>query len=163
MIQSAECNTDHNLLALKYRLSAMPCFRQPSVVRTRIATSKLRHEPVDGEPDIRAEFAGQLGTALADSWPSEPSVDSCWQSISKTVVDVARQCLGHEKRQTSDWFTENRHVIEPVLIQRDDSYQKWKQTGRISDQVAYKQARSSARRTIRSDQAPVAVTAGSRM
>eukprot|EP00117_Sycon_ciliatum_P031110 scpid28552/ scgid24396/ Craniofacial development protein 2; p97 bucentaur protein len=147
VLRSAECDTDHKFLAMRYRLAAVPSFRRQSKPANKPIASAVLTAPSNDE--VRAKYSTSLDAALVQNWPDELSVDGCWAALKTTVADVAQKCLGRERRKQPDWFLDNRPKIEAALRERDDCYRAWMSTNRASDQKLYKKARSSARRIVR--------------
>ena len=152
--RGAECNTDHQLLCVKIRMS-MPCRhgKAPASRGKRFDVSKLarKERSTDEQHELsrREEFQQQAAEKAATNWPEDGTAEDKWQVLQSALLESAETVLGTETRHQPDWFRDSATVLEPVLKRQHNLYTRWLATKRLADQLRFRQARGAARQAIR--------------
>lgn len=162
VVPSAECDTDHRLLCMRYRLSGKPRHRlQTSRSARPIAVNKLLETVTIRRGDRTActrqpsslarRFGERLGEALSEKWQSArpTSVERKWEVLRSVTMEAATDIIGTERRRQPEWFADSQNIVEPMLRQRDTLYQRWTASHRQRDKAAYRKQRSATRLAIR--------------
>ena len=151
--RGAECNTDHQLLCVKIRMSA-PCQRgkAPLSRGKRFDVSKLtRNETAVKQhgSSWREEFQQQAGERASKNWPEEGTAEDKWEVLQSALLESAETVLGTENRHQPDWFRDSATVLELLLKKQHKLYTRWLTTKLVADQLSFRQARGTARQAIR--------------
>ena len=151
--RGAECNSDHQLLRVKLRVSLgrRQCctVRKSGVKRFNVEKLKGRSVDDDGQNTPRGLFQEQVCTVAREKWNDSETIEEKWSVLRSTLTDVAQAVLGKEVRHQPDWYRESTDVIEPLIKRRNQLYAKWLRSDRVTDKQAFKKARCDTRRTIR--------------
>ena len=146
--QGAECNTDHNLLSTKIRISRLyqPKCKRAGEKRFDVAKLLGSCEDENGGCTVRGHFQELVSDTVKKTW----KVDSALEDTLKTaLVDAAKTTVGFEKHKHPDWFRENMNVLESLFQRRNQLYLRWLGSGLSSDKHKFSKARSKARRAVR--------------
>ena len=150
--RGAECNTDHQLLPIKLRMTKLYVkHSQTSRLTTRFDVSKLTGPLVDesGKDTPRGAFQDLASGLAVEEWKEDGSVDEKWNAIRSALTGAAKEVLGERKRSDLDWFEESAAKLEPLFQKRHQLYVKWLSSGLACDKQKFSQARSDARRAVR--------------
>ncbi|XP_068726194.1 uncharacterized protein [Montipora capricornis] len=102
---SADCNTDHSLIASIVKLTPKKIYHSKQKV---INTSKTAYS------DKIQEFAARLEESLM--YHHEQSVDDRSSSLRNTIYGGALLTFGKRERKTTDWFDAYITEMEPAII-----------------------------------------------
>ena len=116
MKRGAECNTDHQLLCVKIKMS-VPCHhgKVPSNRGKRFDVSKLVCADKQYGSSWPKEFQKQAADRASKNWPEEGTAQDKWEVLQSALLDSAEAILSTENRHQPDWFRDSVTVLEPVL------------------------------------------------
>ena len=134
MVPSAECDTDHRLPFMEYRLAKKP-YNFPRKgkaqrcgqiavenLRAMGTTDSVHHKMVDG---YQRCLANQLSGMNANAGAlQEETIDVKWDKLKSGIVAAAEALLGTSKRRYKDWFSAVKEHVEAALVGRDRLFQK---------------------------------------
>ena len=150
--RGAECNTDHQLLRIKMRMTKLHTGRgRTPRLTTRFDVSKLNGPLVDenGRDTSRGAFQDLASKLVVEEWKEDKSVDEKWIAVRSALTGAAKTVLGEKKRSDPDWFQESAAKLETLFQKRHQLYLKWLSSGLICDKQKFAQARSEACRAVR--------------
>ena len=111
-MRGADCNTDHNLLRSKIRLTFRPQrLQQSHSLLRRFNIQKLR------DPSINSQFKQKVSDAISNDI-TDLSVNATWESLKSILSTVSAEVLDFEKRRIPDWFQENSDAISRLVNQK---------------------------------------------
>ena len=135
--REAECNTDHQLLLIKLRFPGKNKRPKPRIkVPGKFDVSKLSggsvvdsHHSVtvdaDGNITTRVIFQDLLVSTATARWKDDGTVEEKWASIRSGFTEVARETMDTVQHNRPDWFRESAMTLEPLLEERNRSYERW--------------------------------------
>ena len=95
--RGAECNTDHQLLRLKLRISKLYSkSSRVSRLSTMFDVSKLTGPIVDenGKDTPRGAFQDLASSLIVDNWKEDGSVNEKWNAVHSALTGAAKTVLG---------------------------------------------------------------------
>ena len=149
--RGAECNTDHQLLCIKVRIT----YRRGNGAKA--AASRKRYDVFklmkgaqeDGNQATRVSFVEAVEGKVKSAWPECKSGDEKWAALRAAFTESGRTILGTCTKRNPDRFRERESTIIPALVHRNQLYNKWLSTQKQVDLNKFKEARSKARKIIR--------------
>ena len=149
--RGAECQTDHQLLRVKVRMSRVRLRRRSkNKMSMRFNVSKLfeQKNESDAAPTCTM-FQEAVSSKAKELWTADSPIDDQWNALSSALTEAAKTILGTEKRKKPDWFLDSAEIIEPLLSKRNQLYSRWLSTGLERDKKKFTDARRSARQAVR--------------
>ena len=155
VICSAECGSDHTLVAMRFCLGPVRWFKPTSARRPRFDVSRLlapapsstEDQPRRNIDDYQDAINSGLDRTAETYHVVEPTGQ--WWALRSAMTAAAEGVLGWSRRRQPDWFLENQPVLEPVLSKRKNCYSEWIANGRREeDHLLHKQARTQARAAV---------------
>jgi len=113
-MRGADCWTDHRLIRSQFSMRVRPPSRMEQPCK-RLNTNALLAE------EVRGNFQRTLNHQLEElSKPSEgppnaTTLTAEWESITNTILSIAKATLGVMHKQHQDWFDANRKEIHVIL------------------------------------------------
>ena len=144
--RGAECNSDHQLLRIKMKMTGKRGYQQPRNKKHK--RFNVSHLTSRAEAD-RQPYRELVCRKVTDAWVKEGNVEEQWSAIKTGLVGAAEEVLGHEERRQPDWFRDNVDVLEPLFQQRNQLYTKWLGSGNTIDRQKFVKARLDARKALR--------------
>ena len=112
--RGADCDTDHKLIRARVSFTIEPRHQNQTKAPK---TKKLNVEALK-DPAVR----DALELALQAIDASTADADTCWDDIKTHTTAAAAEVLGPKrKREQADWFDENEHVIQPLLLRKQQA------------------------------------------
>ena len=114
--RGAECDTDHQLLRIKMRLSKLYQTTRSVVNPHRYDISKLAGPSLDenGKDTPKGRF--QVASKFAkEQWKVDGLNQEKWEVLRSALTDAAKSVLGVEKCRQPDWFRTHSPEEEPAL------------------------------------------------
>eukprot|EP00117_Sycon_ciliatum_P015630 scpid74294/ scgid15399/ Craniofacial development protein 2; p97 bucentaur protein len=155
IIPSAECGSDHSLLAMRFRLGRVR-WRKPAAhsKRARFATCRLPDiVSTDDNGQVRRvvdEYQDSIAARLRGAADPCSTVDEKWNNIRSAMTDAAQSALGRQGRRQPDWFADSRDTLKPLLVERNACHRSWITNGRRNDDYQkLRTARRQARQAVR--------------
>ena len=144
--RGAECNTDHQLLRIKLRLTGKGGYHQLRTKKhKRFNVSQLTGRAETG----RQHYRDLVCRKVTEAWVNEGTVEEKWSATQSSLVRAAEEVLGHEERRQPDWFRDSAEVLEPLFDRRNLLYAKWLGSGNANDRQKFVKARQDARKAVR--------------
>ena len=138
---SADCDTDHSLIASKVKLKPKKLHHTKQKGQPRINISKTAYSQKNDE------FIVRLEETLTDR--QEENAEDRWNSIRNTIYSAAVQTYGKKERKNADWFEANIAEMEPVINAKRSAMIEYKREPSQRNLLALKAARSKAQQTAR--------------
>ena len=135
---SADCDTDHSLVASKVRLKPRKLHHGKTMGRPHINTCGTS-DPVKAQ-----SFADSLQEKL-DAQPSTSNQDTKWSHLCDAIYDS----FGKKERKNADWFEACWEEMQPVTEAKRKAMLAHKQNPSPSTRDALRAARSKAQQTAR--------------
>ncbi|XP_046962200.1 uncharacterized protein LOC124531734 [Vanessa cardui] len=105
---SADCDTDHSLVATKVRLVPRRVHSSKPLGRKKINLFKTRDMEV-------VESFGRLVREEVATWDSTASAQVEWEKLKSLLTDTAGKVFGYQKIKPYDWFLENEEHLVPLI------------------------------------------------
>ena len=142
---SADCDTDHSLVASKVRLKPRRIHHAKTKGRPRLNTCGTY------DPGKVKCFADKFNERIAvETTSSDPdNAVAFWDLLRDTIYDSAMSAFGKKERRNADWFEAHWVEMEPVTEAKRKALLDHKQKPCPSTRDALKAARSKAQQTAR--------------
>ena len=105
---SADCDTDHSLVASKVRVTPRRIHHAKKKARPRINTCRT------GNPVRTQQFLKDLDETLTRETFGDVTSDSKWAHLRESVYSAAFSAYGKQERKNTDWFEAHWEEMEPV-------------------------------------------------
>ena len=138
---SADCDTDHSLVASKVRLLPRGVHRSRQKPRPHINTART------AMPELRERFARAIDETLEDC-PAD-SASTRWNHIREAVFQTALDVFGRRERKSADWFEAGTAELEPAIAAKRAALLAHKKDPSTKTLAALRAARSDAQRIAR--------------
>ena len=138
---SADCDTDHSLVACTIQLRPKKIHRAKPPGNPRINVGKT------GNKTLVEEFSRKLREALPTI--SEGSAEEKWSTLQSAIYNVAKASFGTGKNKSQDWFEANTEVLAPILKKKRNALLRDKTHPTKSSKQLLKTTRSQARMLAR--------------
>nr|XP_054750072.1 craniofacial development protein 2-like [Lytechinus pictus] len=138
---SADCDTDHSLVASRMRLQPKRIHRSKQKARPRINTANISSH------DLQDLFADSIEQALQD-YPSA-TAEERWNHIRDAIHHSAMEVFGKREKQNPDWFIAGITELEPVIEAKRAALAKYKSDPSVKTLTALRKARTDVKRVAR--------------
>ena len=138
---SADCDTDHLLVANKVRLQSKRIHLSKQKGRPRINTAKT------ALPDLCEKFADSIKEALRDC--PTTCAEERWSHIRDAIYNSAKDIFGKRERQNPDWFEARIAELEPAITAKREALLSYKEEPSEKTLTALRKARSYVQRIVR--------------
>ena len=138
---SADCDTDHSLVASKVRLLPKQVHHSKPKPRPRINTAST------AKPELRQRFANAIDVALEDC-PTDSATQQ-WNHIREAVFQTALDTFGRRERKSADWFEAGATELEPVIAAKRAALLAYKKDPSAKTLAELRASRSEAQRIAR--------------
>jgi hypothetical protein len=145
--RSAECWSDHKLLAAEIRLRATRKYRQlEQVPQKKLDVALLRSDTMEG---CNARLAYEK--ALATEWKESQILGQgvTYLAMEKGILRAAETVLPPLIRRQPDWFRDNETELQKIIRERDICNQRWLQSGGLREHEEFKKARRAVVKAVR--------------
>ena len=146
--RGTECNTDHQLLCVKIRMSVLCRHgKHHQAEGKRFDVSKLarKERSADEQHELsrREEFQQQAAEKAAMNRAEDKTAEDKGQVLQSALLESAETVLDTETRHQPDRFRDSATVLEPVLKCQHNLYTRWLATKLLADQLHFRQARGA--------------------
>ena len=142
--QSADCDTDHSLIATKVKLKPKKFHHSKRKGQPRINISKTAY------PEKNQEFNEQLEETLNTAHRNaERNAEDSWNSLRNAIYSTAVLTYGKKERKNTDWFEASITEMEPVIDAKRSALISYKRDPSQRNLQALRAARSKAQQTAR--------------
>lgn len=138
---SADCDTDHSMVASKVRLQPKRIHHSKYKGRPRINTA------VTSVPELRERFADAIQEALSDC-PTSCAEDR-WNHIRDATYKSAVDTFGKRERKNPDWFEAGIEELESAISSKRTALLNYKKDPCEKTLIALRRARSEAQKIAR--------------
>ena len=138
---SADCDTDHSLVASKIRIRPKKIHHSKQKKKPKINTAKVRI------PALRERFVKAVDEALKDC-PND-STTSKWNHIRNAVYDSSFEVFGKKERENDDWFEAGLNEMEPAIEEKRAALLERHRNPSKKAKAALKAAQGNAQRIAR--------------
>ena len=138
---SADCDTDHTLVAARVRLQPKRIHNSKQKGRPRINTA------FTSVPDACVRFENSLQEALEDC-PTN-TAEERWGHIREAIYNSAMDAFGKREKKNPDWFEAGITELEPVISAKRAALLKHKTDPSKKALAALRKARSDTQRIAR--------------
>ena len=139
---SADCDTDHALVASKVRLTPKKLHHSKKKGRPRINTSCVRN------PEKTQQLISILDGALKVE-TADDTINSKWPRLRDAMYNAAITVYGKKERKNADWYEAHWEEMEPVTEAKRKALLAYKAKPSPSTLQALRTARSKAQQTAR--------------
>ena len=141
---SADCNTDHSLIATKVKLKPKKFHHSKRRGQPRINISKTAY------PEKNQEFNEQLEETLNTAHRNaERNAQDSWNSLRNAIYSTAVLTYGKKERKNTDWFEASITEMESVIDAKRSALISYKRDPSQRNLQALRAARSKAQQTAR--------------
>jgi len=139
---SADCDTDHSLVASKVRIIPKKLHHAKKNGRPRINTCCASN------PEKTQQFICKLHEALTKETPDD-TIDSKWSHVRDAVYNSAITAYGKKEHKNTDWYEASWEEMEPVTEAKRKANLAYKAAPSIGTLQALRTARKNAQQTAR--------------
>ena len=141
---SADCDTDHSLIATKVKLKPKKFHHSKRKGQPRLNTSKTAY------PNKNQEFNERLEDSLNTVHSiAEQSAEDSWNSLRNAIYSAAVLTYGKKERKNTDWFEASITEMQPVIDAKRSTLISYKRDPSQKNLQALRAARSKAQQTAR--------------
>ncbi|XP_063585836.1 uncharacterized protein LOC134763209 [Penaeus indicus] len=138
---SADCDTDHSLVASKVRLLPRRAHHSKQKPRPRINIARTN------KPELQEHFAIAIDEAL-EGCPTDSATER-WNHIREAVFQTALDTFGRRERKSTDWFEAGVAKLEPAIAAKRAALLAHKKDPSTKTLVALRAARSDTQKIAR--------------
>ena len=138
---SADCDTDHSLVACTIRAQPKKFHRAKPPGNQRINSLRV------ADPKLAEEYSQKLQETLPGH--TEGTIEEKWATLQDTIYSQAKATFGTNQGSSQDWFKANTNKIAPVLDQKRKALLRHKKRPTTSSKQRLKSTRKQSRRTAR--------------
>ncbi|GAA6107151.1 uncharacterized protein LOC118407100 [Tachysurus ichikawai] len=139
---SADCDTDHSLVASKVRIIPKKLHHSKKKSCPRINTC------CTSNPEKTQQFICKLHEALTKETPDD-TIDSKWSQLRNAVYNSAITAYGKKESKNTDWYEANWEEMEPVTEAKRKALLAYKAVSSPGTLQALRTARKNAQQTAR--------------
>ena len=152
--RGAECDTDHQLLCMKFTiLGRGPLCKSSSTVARILcynASKIVKHNDMDTEEaapcrEARQELQKQVRDRASTTWPLSGTAEEMWTALRTALIESADLVLGTEKWKEPDCLQEKASTLEPILKLCNELHTKWLGSGCKEDHQKFAKCCREAR------------------
>jgi hypothetical protein len=140
---SADCNTDHALVASRVRIAPKKQHHTKNEGRWRINTCSVRN------PENAQRFFNKLQDALVHSTSADGSIESKWSLLRNAVYHSAIAAYGKKEKKNADWFEAHWDELKPLIETKRTAMLAYKRDPNPSTLEALKSAKRRAQQAAR--------------
>ena len=138
---SADCDTDHSLVASKIRLLPKRVHYTKQKPRPRINTAATAN------PRLRECFSSAIDEALKEC--TTENANSRWNHIREAMFETALDTFGRKERSQEDWFRAGAAEMEPAIAAKRDALLAYKNDPCTKTLAALRTTRKDVQRIAR--------------
>ena len=138
---SANCDTDHSMVASKVRLQPKQIHRSKTKGRPRLNTTNTSNS------ELCNRFTSLITEAL-NNCPTHSAAER-WDHIREATYTCASETFGKRERTSPDWFEAGRDKIAPAVNSKRSALQDYKRDPCEKTLKALREARSNTQRIAR--------------
>ncbi|XP_059049895.1 uncharacterized protein LOC131844918 [Achroia grisella] len=105
---SADCNTDHSLVAAHIAFTPKRIHSSKVPGRRKLNLSNIRND------ECVQKFECLANEMLA-AWDGSAPINVEWNNVRKLLTESAGEVFGYQKTKSHDWFAENVEHLQPLL------------------------------------------------
>lgn len=139
---SADCDTDHSLVASKVRVTPKKIHHAKKKGRPRINTYRVNNA------SSTADYMTRLGNALGEK-PTADSIDTKWTYLRDAVYNCAIEAFGKKERKNEDWFEAHLEEMQHVTDHKRKALLAYKEIPSRGRLKALQDAKRCSQRTAR--------------
>ena len=139
---SADCDTDHSLVASRVRLTRRNTYHTKEKGRPRINTHSMK------DPTKTQLFMDKLHEALSKK-TSDATIDSKWSNLRDTIYTSALSAYGKKSHANTDWFNAHLEEMKPVIEAKRKALMAYKDKSTPETLNALKTAKMKAQKVAR--------------
>jgi hypothetical protein len=140
---SADCDTDHALVASKVRTTPKRLHHSKKKGRPRINACCASN------PEKTQQFISRLEHALSEGVSADDTIDSKWPRLRDAVYNAAITAYGKKERKNADWYEAHWEEMEPVTEAKRKALLAYKANPSPSTLQSLRTARNKAQQTAR--------------
>ena len=151
---SADCDTDHSLVASRIKLIPKKLCHSKSKGKTRINTQNINCPEISDQLNTKLEQALKANTSQKeipnphDAIGTE-QIDANWLHIRDTIYNTSLAVLGRKERKNADWFEAHWVTMNPVTETKRKALLAYKASPGPDTLKCLRNARNTARKTAR--------------
>ena len=138
---SADCDTDHSLVASKVRLLPKRLHNSKPKMRPRINTARM------AIPSLREKFNAAIDEKMQDC--PEQDINVKWDFLRDAMYQTSFEVFGKKTRSNEDWFEFSIAKLEPVIKAKRDAMLRHKNQPCDETKSALRTASNSFQRLSR--------------
>ncbi|XP_046986007.1 uncharacterized protein LOC124556011 [Schistocerca americana] len=132
---SADCNTDHALVACTLRLTPKKCHHAKPRGHPRINTDHVH------DTQRKQDFASNFESAFPGNVQAETNVDKKWAKLSGAIYNSAVLAYGIKGKRNKDWYEQNLEEMEPVTEAKWKALLAYKRNPKKELEITYEKQR----------------------
>ncbi|XP_046998223.1 uncharacterized protein LOC124613553 [Schistocerca americana] len=140
---SADCNTDHALVACTLRLTPKKCHHAKPRGHPRINTDHVH------DTQRKQDFASNFESAFPGNVQAERNVDKKWAKLSGAIYNSAVLAYGIKGKRNKDWYEQNLEEMEPVTEAKRKALLAYKRNPNERTRDDLRKAKNRAQQTSR--------------
>ncbi|XP_047495828.1 craniofacial development protein 2-like [Penaeus chinensis] len=140
---SADCDTDHSLVASKVRIAPRKIHHSKKSGRPRVNTCNARN------PLKMQGFLNLLNVNLAREMSEDDTTDLIWSHLRDSIYSAAISAYGKKEHNHADWFEAHWDRMEPVVEAKRKTLLAYKNAPNPTTLTALRVARKTSQQTAR--------------
>ncbi|XP_047502443.1 uncharacterized protein LOC125047940 [Penaeus chinensis] len=140
---SADCDTDHSLVASKVRITPRKIHHSKKSGRPCVNTCNARN------PLKMQGFQNLLNVTLAREMSEDDTTDPIWSHLRDSIYSAAISAYGKKEHKNADWFEAHWDRMEPVVEAKRKTLLAYKNAPNPTTLTALRVARKTSQQTAR--------------
>ncbi|XP_047116212.1 uncharacterized protein LOC124796165 [Schistocerca piceifrons] len=140
---SADCNTDHALVACTLWLTPKKCHHAKPRGHPRINTDHVH------DTQRKQDFTSNFESAFTGNVQAERNVDKKWAKLSAAIYNSAVLAYGMKGKRNKDWYEQNLEEMEPVTEAKRKALLAYKRNPNERTREDLRKAKNRAQQTSR--------------
>ncbi|XP_047498459.1 uncharacterized protein LOC125045298 [Penaeus chinensis] len=140
---SADCDTDHSLVASKVRIAPREIHHSKKSRRPRVNTCNATN------PFKMQGFLNLLNVTLAREMSEDDTTDLIWSHLRDSIYSAAISAYGKKEHKNADWFEAHWDRMEPVVEAKRKTLLAYKNAPNPTTLTALRVARKTSQQTAR--------------
>ena len=120
VMRGADCGTDHRMQRSILNLKVRPPVRRRGMTARKLNTNLLNTEAVSRQfqEATSSDLTHQIDNPIQN-------LDQAWSTTAETLLGIAVDTLGYQKKRHRDWFDENDEELSSLVDKKNSAHNRY--------------------------------------